>query len=197
MRILSVRWFIATIAFANGLNVKALLDSISLGFPAPLTSCGRRKGALEGILKQPLEEWYSSSQVHLLPLRSKLRVGLYFLSHDVNLIPLQGSSAPNSVANDGSNGPKSKRQKLLEHAKALLLTEKVCYIAALNRIYENPRSKRPPSTALPLSVVFPAPCAPPVITLASLSLHRLFHPALNYLSLFIPPLKPFPQEKKS
>jgi hypothetical protein len=60
---------IAMIAFANGLNVKSLLDSISLGF-----QLWQEKGP-----RRLLVESSFSSLVFLPPRRNSLRVGRYFI----------------------------------------------------------------------------------------------------------------------
>ncbi|KAF7372288.1 P-loop containing nucleoside triphosphate hydrolase protein [Mycena venus] len=114
---------IATIAFANGLDVKALLDSISLGFPDTVDQLWQEKGRIGGnsetaargvVLFQPSSLAAAENQI-------------------------AASSAANLTGDKTAKALKSKRQpKPLEHAKALLLTEKECYIATLNRIYQNP-----------------------------------------------------------
>ncbi|KAJ7621675.1 hypothetical protein B0H17DRAFT_1151771 [Mycena rosella] len=52
-----------------------------------------------------------------------------------------GPSAVASTSRSLTNAQKSKRKKdakPLEHSKVLILTEKTCYIAAINRVYGNP-----------------------------------------------------------
>ncbi|KAJ7838415.1 hypothetical protein B0H13DRAFT_1911843 [Mycena leptocephala] len=51
--------------------------------------------------------------------------------------PVDPPAAPKKNPKTG-NPKRQKKTKLMEHAKALVLTEKICYIAAINRIYENP-----------------------------------------------------------
>jgi hypothetical protein len=93
---------IATIAFANG-QCELYWTASHSGSRTLLTCCGRRSGALEGTLKQPLGEWCSSTQAHLPPLRNKLRVGVYFLNYEAKSISSQGSSAANRTAQYAEN----------------------------------------------------------------------------------------------
>ncbi|KAJ6595093.1 hypothetical protein DFH09DRAFT_1305775 [Mycena vulgaris] len=127
---------IATIAFSNGLNVKALLDS-PIAAPVPT------------------------------PSKSK----------------------------NGTKASRPRKTKPMEHAKALVLVEQECYIAALNRIYENPPHKVTlldcitAKRRLPCSLCaardetvlkFPAPPLPPGITLPP----------------FTPPIQPITETQK-
>ncbi|KAJ7310773.1 P-loop containing nucleoside triphosphate hydrolase protein [Mycena albidolilacea] len=110
---------IATIAFANGLNVKSLLDSISLGFPDTVDQLWQEKG----------------------------RVGRDTQTAARGLVLFQPSAlaaAEKQIAGDSRSDTrpttksKTKRAaKPLEQEKAEILTEKICYIAAFNRIYKN------------------------------------------------------------
>ncbi|KAJ7675500.1 hypothetical protein B0H17DRAFT_1207683 [Mycena rosella] len=116
---------IATIAFANGLNVKSLLDSISLGFPDTVDQLWQEKG-----------------RVGRDPETSARGVVLFQPSALVAAQKqLEAPSTADSSATKHTKAPKSKSQpksKPLEHAKALLLTETECYNSAINRIYQNP-----------------------------------------------------------
>ncbi|KAJ7630263.1 P-loop containing nucleoside triphosphate hydrolase protein, partial [Roridomyces roridus] len=110
---------VATVASANGLNVKSLLDSISLGFPETVDQLWQEKGRVgrnpdtvaRGIvLYQPKARAAAEKQVASASL----------LSHH-------------------SGVSKSKRApKTLEPQKARVLTEDTCYISAFNEIYQNP-----------------------------------------------------------
>ncbi|KAF7364531.1 p-loop containing nucleoside triphosphate hydrolase protein [Mycena venus] len=107
---------IATIAFANGLNVKSLLDSISVGFPDTMDQLWQEKG----------------------------RVGRDAETAARGVVLFQPSTlaaAEKQIASDlKSTRSKSKSKrgaKPLEQGKAEVLTEKTCYIAAINRIYKN------------------------------------------------------------
>lgn len=65
---------IATVAFANGLNVKALLDSISLGIPDTVDQLRQQEGCVGRTRTVPRGEWCCFSRLSLLPPRNKLQV---------------------------------------------------------------------------------------------------------------------------
>ncbi|KAJ6506054.1 hypothetical protein DFH09DRAFT_1334888 [Mycena vulgaris] len=159
---------VATIAFANELNVKVLLDSLSLGFPDTVDQLWQEKGRVG---RSP----------------DTAARGVVFFQPKVRLAAQKQITgpvtAPDPTPSKSKKGTKAKRPrktKPMEHAKALVLFEQECYIAALNRIYENPphnvtfldyiAAKR----RLPCSLCaardetvleFPAPPLPPGITL--------------------------------
>ncbi|KAJ7643002.1 P-loop containing nucleoside triphosphate hydrolase protein [Mycena polygramma] len=112
---------IATVAFANGLNVKSLLDSISLGFPDTVDQLWQEKG-----------------RVGRDPETTARGIVLYQPSV-LKQAQKQLSDAPATTVTT-SKPTKSKRKpvKPMEHSKALVLVEKRCYTAVINRIYRNP-----------------------------------------------------------
>ncbi|KAF8145002.1 P-loop containing nucleoside triphosphate hydrolase protein [Mycena galopus ATCC 62051] len=156
---------IATVAFANGLNVKSLLDSISVGFADTVD-----------------EMWQQKGRVGRNPETAARGVVLF---QPNSLAAAEKQLAVTTTAK--SKRPKSAKRtkkppKPLEHAKALLLTEKQCYIAAINRIYQNPpisttvldciaAKRRLPcclcATRNKITLDFPAPQLPRGITLPS------------------------------
>ncbi|KAK6987803.1 P-loop containing nucleoside triphosphate hydrolase protein [Favolaschia claudopus] len=108
---------IATIAFANGLNIRALLDSITLGFPENIDQL-----------------WQEAGRVGRSPETMSRAMVLY---QPRSLAAAEKQLAGPSPAN-GNKGKTAEGTKPMEHAKALVLAEKTCYIAAINRIYKNP-----------------------------------------------------------
>ncbi|KAJ7164071.1 P-loop containing nucleoside triphosphate hydrolase protein, partial [Mycena filopes] len=108
---------IATIAFANGLNVKSLLDSISLGFPDTVDQLWQEKGRV-GRNPETAARGIVLYQPSVRAAAEKQLAGL-------------SSSAPNSKS-------KPRSPKALEPAKVQVLTEKTCLNAAFNHVYQNP-----------------------------------------------------------
>ncbi|SJL13507.1 uncharacterized protein ARMOST_16951 [Armillaria ostoyae] len=100
---------IATIAFANGINVKTLLDSITIGWSDTLAITWQEKG----------------------------RVGRDDKSdgRGVCLVPKSTFKAAKNHLN-GNTSKSSKQQT--DDAAARVLTEKLCLIAAVNREFKNP-----------------------------------------------------------
>ncbi|KAJ7809980.1 hypothetical protein B0H13DRAFT_2384850 [Mycena leptocephala] len=113
---------IATIAFANGLNVKALLDSISLGIPDTVDQLVQEKGRV-GRDSETAARGVVLFQPSTLAAAQK---------------QLEGAFINSTLTKGGKPKRQKKKPKPLEHAKVLLLTEQQCYIAAFNRIYKNP-----------------------------------------------------------
>ncbi|KAF8171574.1 P-loop containing nucleoside triphosphate hydrolase protein [Mycena galopus ATCC 62051] len=145
---------IATVAFANGLNVKSLLDSLSVGIADTVD-----------------EIWQQKGRVGRSPETAAR--GVVFFQ------PTSLAAAEKQLAGETAKRTK-KSPKPLEHAKVLLLTEKRCYNAALNRIYQNPplstttldciaTKRRLPcslcATRSKITLEFPAPPLPPGIEL--------------------------------
>ncbi|KAJ7167105.1 P-loop containing nucleoside triphosphate hydrolase protein [Mycena filopes] len=129
---------IATVAFATGLNVKSLLDSISLGFPDTVDQMWQEKGrvgrdpatAARGIvLFQPSTLAAAEKQLAGEPVERHFPA--------VKLIrDFEASSDPRPAPTARSKA--KKPAKPLEPAKVQLLTEKYCLNAAVNCIYQNP-----------------------------------------------------------
>ncbi|KAJ7107204.1 P-loop containing nucleoside triphosphate hydrolase protein [Mycena crocata] len=113
---------VATVAFSNGLNIKPLLDSLSLGFPDTVDQLWQEKG-----------------RVGRDPDTSAR--GVVFLQPSVLADArkqIAGVIAAPSINPQTGKAKRVKKTKPMEHAKALILVEKECYIAAFNRIYQNP-----------------------------------------------------------
>ncbi|KAJ7857845.1 hypothetical protein B0H14DRAFT_3085158 [Mycena olivaceomarginata] len=106
---------IATVAFSNGLNVKSLLDSISMDVPETVDKLCQDQGRVG---RDPTT--FARGIVLYQPstlLAAEKQLGL----------PL--------------SPPRARRKKKpvpMEPARAAVLTEKICYIAAFNRTYQNP-----------------------------------------------------------
>ncbi|KAJ7142579.1 hypothetical protein C8R44DRAFT_725918 [Mycena epipterygia] len=116
---------IATIAFAKGLNIKTLLDSISLGFPETVDQLWQEKGRV-GRNPDTAARGVVLFQPSVLAEAKKQLAG-----------PVASPTVPKINPKTGKPVRK-KKTKPMEHAKALVLVEQRCYIAAINRIYQNP-----------------------------------------------------------
>ncbi|KAJ6534237.1 P-loop containing nucleoside triphosphate hydrolase protein [Mycena capillaripes] len=108
---------IATVAFANGLNVKSLLDSISMGFPDTVDQL-----------------WQEKRRVGRNPDTSAR--GIIFVQPSAVLAAQKQIADSRTATAKGKQ--KKKKAKPMEHSKALVLVEKRCLNAVINRIYENP-----------------------------------------------------------
>ncbi|KAJ7453181.1 P-loop containing nucleoside triphosphate hydrolase protein [Mycena latifolia] len=117
---------IATIAFSNGLNVKALLDSISIGFPDTVDQLWQEKGRVGRDPNTSARGVVLYQPKVLLAARKQLAG------------PVIPTDLPESAPKKGRKSKRPKKVKPMEHAKALVLVEENCYIVALNRIYGNP-----------------------------------------------------------
>ncbi|KAK7015322.1 P-loop containing nucleoside triphosphate hydrolase protein [Favolaschia claudopus] len=116
---------IATIAFANGVHAPSLLDSYSIGIPDPdaLNQQGGRAGRRLDIPARAFA-FYQPSML----LDAIKQLGL----------PLPTTSRRQKPAANTDTTHPEKKTKPMDHSKALLLTEKTCYMAVWNRIYQNP-----------------------------------------------------------
>ncbi|KAF5335894.1 hypothetical protein D9758_017548 [Tetrapyrgos nigripes] len=101
---------IATVAFANGINVRTLLDSISLGLASSLNIIMQEKGRVG---RNP----------------ESLARGVILVS----LTAIKNAEKYIEAINANTTPPSS-----MNHAIALVLTEKICYIVCINKIYQNP-----------------------------------------------------------
>ncbi|KAJ6478885.1 P-loop containing nucleoside triphosphate hydrolase protein [Mycena sanguinolenta] len=151
---------IATIAFGQGMNPRKLLDSISNGMADEVDQVVQEKGRV-GRDSEAACRGIVFFQPSALLAAEKHLAG----------VPTETLSA------------KSKRKKPpkpMDHAKVLLLTEKQCYNAVLNRIYNDPpvetstldciAAKRPYPCSLcatrdDIQIEFPAPPLPPGVKL--------------------------------
>ncbi|KAJ7173214.1 P-loop containing nucleoside triphosphate hydrolase protein [Mycena filopes] len=116
---------IATVAFANGINVKSLLDSISLGFPETVNQLWQEKGRV-GRDANSVARGVVLFQPSALSDAQKQLAGV--------VLP----SIPRQINPKTGKPKRTKKFKPMEEIKALMLVEKHCYIALLNRIFENP-----------------------------------------------------------
>ncbi|KAJ7016697.1 hypothetical protein C8F04DRAFT_1244800 [Mycena alexandri] len=119
---------IATIAIANGINIRSLLDSITLGFPESVNQAWQEKGRVgrdPNTIARGVILFQRSAQSDA---RKQLAV-------------LQPLESPPAVPHINPQTGKSKRKKTvkpMEHNKALMLVEEHCYIALWSTIYQNP-----------------------------------------------------------
>ncbi|KAF9005368.1 P-loop containing nucleoside triphosphate hydrolase protein [Hymenopellis radicata] len=127
---------VATVAFANGINVRTLLDSISIGAPNTVNELVQQKGRV-GRIKE-----IGSRGILLIQSRQITQAKKQLTLTDAP----PTSVAPKKTATNKTTKP----IKPLEDAKARLLSETVCLIAALNREYDNP----PQDPSLPPAAAF-------------------------------------------
>ncbi|KAF7343562.1 P-loop containing nucleoside triphosphate hydrolase protein [Mycena sanguinolenta] len=151
---------ISTIAFGQGMNPRKLLDSISNGMADEVDQVVQEKGRVGR------------------DSEAACRGIVFFQPSALLAAEKQLAGVPTGTSSTQS---KSKKQpKPIEHAKVLLLTEKQCYTAVLNRIYDNPpieistlgciaTSRRFPcslcATRNNIQLDFPAPPLPPGVEL--------------------------------
>ncbi|PBK64862.1 P-loop containing nucleoside triphosphate hydrolase protein [Armillaria solidipes] len=109
---------IASVAFANGINVKSLLDSISFTFPKTLDQAWQQEGRVGRVMED-------LCRGIILVQKSDIQKAEKFIAaHGSNFAPTKSKSRSANID--------------MDLAKALLLIEKICYIAAINRIFRNP-----------------------------------------------------------
>ncbi|KAJ7478915.1 P-loop containing nucleoside triphosphate hydrolase protein [Mycena latifolia] len=114
---------LATIAFSNGINAKAILDSVSLGFSSTVDIVWQEKGRAgraAGTIARGV----------VLVQKSTIKTAEKYL-HSLSAPP-----QPNLKKKRG--GRKQKTTESMNLIKAQLLTETHCYVACLNRHYQNP-----------------------------------------------------------
>ncbi|KAJ7330806.1 P-loop containing nucleoside triphosphate hydrolase protein [Mycena albidolilacea] len=111
---------VSTVAFANGLNAKSLLDSLSLGFPDTVDQMWQEKGRVGR------------------DSDSSARGVVFYQPSDLLNAQRQLSDVPNAPRVTSKSGRLKKPPPPMEVAKAHILTETKCYNAAMNRIYQNP-----------------------------------------------------------
>ncbi|KAF8207369.1 hypothetical protein K438DRAFT_1962298 [Mycena galopus ATCC 62051] len=116
---------IATVAIANGLNVRSLLDSIAYGMADTVDGIWQQMGCV-GRSAETAARGVVFFQPTSLAAAQRQLAG-------PSAVPTTASKSTRKNAKRTKKPP-----KLLEHAQVLLLTEKTCYNAAVNRIYGNP-----------------------------------------------------------
>ncbi|PPQ98765.1 hypothetical protein CVT26_014348 [Gymnopilus dilepis] len=118
---------ISTVAFSNGLNARSLLDSLSLGFGSTFNESWQEKGRVG---RDPKTVGRGVIFAH----RRVIKEAHAYLS------VLASVAAPPSHNNKkgSKKKAKSKNSSVLDKSKALVITEKVCHIACVNRCYGNP-----------------------------------------------------------
>ncbi|KAJ7210266.1 P-loop containing nucleoside triphosphate hydrolase protein, partial [Mycena haematopus] len=110
---------IATIAFSNGINAKNILDSISLGFSNTLDIVWQEKGRSG---REPESIARGIVLVQLSSITAAVK-------------QLHGQTLP---AETRQSAKPKKPSAPMETAKALMLVEKHCYYALINKHYGNP-----------------------------------------------------------
>jgi hypothetical protein len=129
------------VAFANGLNTKSLLDSLSVGCADTVDQIVQEKGRVGRDLETAARGVVFYQPSSLIAAEQQLtgkfsyirRVMMFVLTH------VRGPSTTSTMAQPKSakkaTPKRTKKPKPLEHAKAQLLAEKHCYNACLNRIF--------------------------------------------------------------
>ncbi|KAJ7756556.1 hypothetical protein B0H16DRAFT_1825902 [Mycena metata] len=110
---------IATVAIANGLNVKSVQDSISISFP------------------ETLEQWLQELGWAGRAADVKAR-GYAFIQPSVLAAAKKQLAATSNPLPTTTKTGKKAPTKALQQAKAEVITEKVCLNAAVNRAFHNP-----------------------------------------------------------
>ncbi|KAK6992369.1 hypothetical protein R3P38DRAFT_2570403, partial [Favolaschia claudopus] len=115
---------LATIAFSNGINARSLLDSISLAPAKTLDILVQDKGRLARVPDALGRGIILVSKTTLTLAEKRIKS----LSNPLPLLPTKKSKG----------GRKSKTANSMNSAMAQFLTESHCYIAFLNKHYQNP-----------------------------------------------------------
>ncbi|KAF8054716.1 hypothetical protein FPV67DRAFT_1682210 [Lyophyllum atratum] len=127
---------IATIAFAQGFNIKPLLDSIQLGVPSSMNQLVQQEGRIgrDGVSL--------SRGVVLAQSKAIESAERYMRAHFPSEMP--PPLLDENVSKPKSRPTKSKTSKIsqMDHSKARLLVERDCLIVRRNIIYQNPPLER-------------------------------------------------------
>ncbi|RDB16841.1 ATP-dependent DNA helicase RecQ [Hypsizygus marmoreus] len=121
---------IATIAFAQGFNVKPLLDSVQLGIPSTMNQLVQQEGRIGRDLVS------LARSVVLVQAKAIEAAERYMRAH----FPSEIGPPTTQVRKTKRNATKKKASKTvhIDHAKARLLVEQGCIIALRNIVYRNP-----------------------------------------------------------
>ncbi|KAK6996217.1 p-loop containing nucleoside triphosphate hydrolase protein [Favolaschia claudopus] len=123
---------LATIAFSNGINARLLLDSISMGFRTTLDIMWQEKGRAgraEDVVARGV----------ILIQESTVKAAQKLISGTTSSEATPTSTAPKSTKS--KRGGKQKASETMSMTKARFILEKTCYIAFLNKHYQNPPSE--------------------------------------------------------
>ncbi|KAK6974154.1 P-loop containing nucleoside triphosphate hydrolase protein [Favolaschia claudopus] len=112
----------ATVAFTNGLNVRSLVDSLAYNFPKTLNLKLQEAGRV-GRDPETTARAVTFLQPSVLSDAEK---------------QISGRVDPPKISRKTGKPVRAKKPKPIEHSAALVLSESKCYIAAINRIYQNP-----------------------------------------------------------
>ncbi|KAJ6487519.1 hypothetical protein DFH09DRAFT_1339391 [Mycena vulgaris] len=117
---------VATIAFSNGINARSILDSISLGFSATLDIVLQEKGR--------------AGRAEDSHARGVVLVSSATVAAAAKQLAAPSPDSADQPVQPKSKSPRKKRKAAapMNHEKALILVEKLCYIAFINRHYSNP-----------------------------------------------------------
>ena len=179
---------IATVAFTNGINSKSLLDSSSL-VPAKMVAL---------ILPEKGQGGRADNEVMVVDGTTTATHGIIYVTKQaikvvrwstwlvcVLLLACKRSDSP-FVDVEAGKVPTTK----MDHSLALLLTKVVCFIAFLNRLYQNPPREETMKTCIEAN--WPLPCS-----LCLKKLNRTITFVAPPLSQNVMPFPPIPVPKKA
>ncbi|KAG6843076.1 hypothetical protein H0H93_002313, partial [Arthromyces matolae] len=135
---------VATIAFAQGFNVKPLLDCIQLGVPSSLNQLVQQEGRIgrDGL---SLSRCIVLAQPKVLEAAERYMRGLYTISLcsfeltcDAVHFPLEMPALPDSTVTKPSKVKKPQKVPNMDPSKARLLVERKCLTSRRNILYQNP-----------------------------------------------------------
>ncbi|KAF9048057.1 P-loop containing nucleoside triphosphate hydrolase protein [Hymenopellis radicata] len=117
---------LATIALANGVHIPSLDDSISLGMPSTLSQTEQQAGRAS----RPPD---ATGKAVVLVQKSDIKNAAKYLAS-------LGASTVTTMTPTPVTGRKNKKKKVefMDPAKAEVLTETICLVAAKNRRWQNP-----------------------------------------------------------
>jgi hypothetical protein len=131
---------VSTIAIANGINARSLLDSLSQGFGSTVGEMRQREGRVardpDTVGRSVI--FVSAAAITLATklLNGKIKFSLRQLSHKFWLVGEPARRQRQKTTAHIAKPPKPPSTEDL--LKATVLAEKVCYIAAINRVFQNP-----------------------------------------------------------
>ncbi|KAK7028215.1 ATP-dependent DNA helicase [Paramarasmius palmivorus] len=141
---------IATVGFANGINCRSILDSISWNFPADLDTFWQQKGRCRDIV-----DAISRGVAIVLPKVLKRADAVAEVYNSTGSVTV---TTPLTMLR--SSKKKTKQDTVMDEGKALILAERHCLTAIINTYYKNePLETSQLSCHDALHAVYCKPCA--------------------------------------
>ncbi|KAK7006543.1 P-loop containing nucleoside triphosphate hydrolase protein [Favolaschia claudopus] len=112
----------ATVAFTNGLNIRSIVDSLAYKFPKTL-NLKLQEGGRAGRDPETRARAVTFIQPSVLSDAEK---------------QISGRVDAPKISRKTGKPVRTKKTTPIEHSAALVLSESKCYIATINRIYQNP-----------------------------------------------------------